>query len=101
MRLIEIEGMWVNPDRVDAVTNQTDFAGTVTGIYTSGSKDPFIVGVPIEDVVAKLTGASKAEESFMGVPMSELDRPENAEVKQDYEEWLKRHSYLQTVRLND
>lgn len=57
MRLVEIGGVYFNPDRVDAVTRKyvQGIAVMGTSIFIGGSDEPYIVGVDIEEVVKALT----------------------------------------------
>lgn len=57
MRLVELDGMYFNPDRVDAVTHKYIQGMTTmqTAIFVGGSDEPFIVDVDIEEVAKALT----------------------------------------------
>ena len=57
MRLVEIDGIYINPDRVDSVSHRY-VQGVVTGntlIYVGGSDEPYTVARSIEEVVKALT----------------------------------------------
>ena len=57
MRLVKIDGIYINPDRVDAVTPEyiQDVAIMGTAIFVGGSDVPYIVALDIEEVVKALT----------------------------------------------
>lgn len=58
MRLVEIDGFYINPDRVDSVTRDY-IKGVATGgsrIYVGGSDEPYTVDREIEEVVKVLSG---------------------------------------------
>lgn len=56
MRLVEIAGLYINPDRVDAVTHKYIHGEKMgTAIYTGGAEEPFTVNENIEKVVKALS----------------------------------------------
>lgn len=57
MRLVEIDGVYFAPDRVDAVTRKyiQGVATMGTAIFIGGSDEPYIIDRSIEEVVKALT----------------------------------------------
>ena len=61
MRLVKIDGIYFNPDRVDAVTYKYIQGMTTmqTAIFAGGSDEPYTVDADIEEVVKVLTEAEE------------------------------------------
>lgn len=61
MNLIEINGYYINTDRIDVIRSHhfNDTRGKIyysTHIFVGGSKTPFEIYKPIEEVIAILKG---------------------------------------------
>lgn len=57
MKLIEIDGMFLNEDRIDGiVTNYKEGNPHGTHIYCGGSETPFYTQFPVKKVIEKIRG---------------------------------------------
>ncbi|MBO4783989.1 MAG: hypothetical protein J5521_04530 [Lachnospiraceae bacterium] len=56
MRLVKIDGIYINVDRVDGLSGSYIHGNTTrdTNIFVGGSKQPFIVRKNIDEVVATI-----------------------------------------------
>ena len=64
MRLVKIDGIYINIDRVDALSGSYlhGDATKVTNIFVGGSNDPFFVKKNIDEVAAILEAESEDKE---------------------------------------
>lgn len=64
MKLVCIDGIYFNVDRIDAVANrhiQGKIIPDVSNIFVGGSDDPWVVRLPIKEVVKILTEQGEEE----------------------------------------
>lgn len=58
MRLVKIDGKYINADRVDGITS---FRGEETYIFVGGAEEPFVVKKNIDEVVAIIEADKEGE----------------------------------------